>query len=123
VVPELLQRTTPGGVYLGVGPEQNFTYIAALKPQLAFIPDIRRGNLDLQLMYKALFELSTDRAEFVSRLFSRKRPAELSPTSTADDLFSAFAKAAPATDEGYNDNLKAIEQLLTGKHGFPLSND
>src|ERR1700693_6304706 len=57
VVPELVQRTSPGGVYIGVGPEQNFTYIAALKPQMAFIPDIRRGNLDLQLMYKALFEL------------------------------------------------------------------
>ena len=64
----------PGGVYLGVGPEQNFTYIAALKPKMVFITDIRRGNLHMQLMYKALFELSADRAEFVSRLFTKKRP-------------------------------------------------
>jgi hypothetical protein len=123
VVPELVQRTSPGGVYIGVGPEQNFTYIAALKPQMAFIPDIRRGNLDLQLMYKALFELSEDRAEFVSRLFSRKRPAQLTPTSTADDIFAAYVKAAPAADDIYNDNLKAIEALLVGRHGFALSND
>jgi hypothetical protein len=123
VVPELVQRTTPGGVYIGVGPEQNFTYIAALKPQMAFIPDIRRGNLDLHLMYKALFELSADRAEFVSRLFSRKRQAQLTPTSTADDIFAAYAKAAPAADDVYNDNLRAIETLLAGKHGFALSND
>ena len=61
-------------MYVGVGPEQNFTYIAALKPTMAFIVDIRRGNFDLHLIYKALFELSADRAEFVSRLFSRPRP-------------------------------------------------
>ena len=77
VIPELLTRAKPGGVYLGVGPEQNFTYIAALKPQMAFIIDIRRGNLHMQLMYKALFEMSADRAEFVSRLFTKPRPAGL----------------------------------------------
>ena len=40
VLPKLKQRVMPGGVYLGVGPEQNFTYIAALKPSIAFIIDI-----------------------------------------------------------------------------------
>ena len=78
VIPELKRRIPPGGVYLGVGPEQNFTYISALKPAMAFIIDIRRGNLHEHLLYKALFEMSADRAEFLSRLFSRKRPAGLS---------------------------------------------
>src|ERR671939_284571 len=32
VIPDLLNVAKPGRVYLGVGPEQNFTYIAALKP-------------------------------------------------------------------------------------------
>src|SRR6516162_1823736 len=32
VIPPLLQTTKPGGVYMGVGPEQNFTYIAAIHP-------------------------------------------------------------------------------------------
>ena len=59
---------------MGVGPEQNFTYIAALRPKMVFLVDIRRGNFDLQLMYKALFEMSADRADFVSKLFSKKRP-------------------------------------------------
>src|SRR3954465_12790020 len=71
VVPELTRTTKAGRVYMGVGPEQNFTYIVATKPAMAFVVDVRRGSLDLQLMYKALFELSADRAEFVSRLFSR----------------------------------------------------
>src|SRR5215813_12606750 len=74
VIPELLQTARQNRIYMGVGPEQNFTYIAALKPAMAFIVDIRHGNLDVHLMYKALFELSKDRADFVSKLFSRKRP-------------------------------------------------
>src|SRR4051794_24774933 len=69
VIPDLLARTRPGGgVYLGVGPEQNFTYIAALKPVMTIIFDIRRGNMLVQLMYKALFELSSDRADFIGKL-------------------------------------------------------
>src|SRR5881398_3678608 len=74
VIPDLLKTAKQGRVYMGVGPEQNFTYIAALKPAMAVIVDIRHGNLDVHLMYKALFEMSKDRADFVSRLFSRKRP-------------------------------------------------
>ena len=50
IIPELQTVTKPGRVYLGVGPEQNFTYIAALKPRMVFIIDIRRGNLHTQLM-------------------------------------------------------------------------
>ncbi len=40
VIPELLKTAQPGRVYLGVGPEQNFTYIAALKPAMVFIVDV-----------------------------------------------------------------------------------
>src|SRR5215813_4457961 len=90
VIPELLKTVKQGRVYLGVGPEQNFTYIAALKPAMAIIIDIRHGNLDVHLMYKALFELSKDRSEFVSRLFSRKRPSGLSTKSTASEIFNAY---------------------------------
>src|SRR4026208_2289526 len=49
VIPELKKRVRTGGVYLGVGPDQNFTYIAALRPRLVFIIDVRRGNLHAQL--------------------------------------------------------------------------
>jgi hypothetical protein len=122
VIPELKQTATPGRAYIGVGPEQNFTYIAALQPSIAFIVDIRRGNLQLHLMYKALFELATDRADFVSRLFSRKQPDGLRASSTASEIFAAYAdvEASPAL---YDRNLKAIESHLSGKHGFALSNE
>jgi hypothetical protein len=120
VVPELVSRAKPGGAYLGVGPEQNFTYIAAMKPKMAFVIDIRRGNLHLHLMYKALFELSADRVEFVGRLFTRTRPEGIPPQPTARDLFLAYEAALPASDEVYRENLRAIEDVLVKKHKLPL---
>src|SRR5437870_897139 len=120
VIPDLLRSVKQGRVYLGVGPEQNFTYINAFRPAMAIIIDIRHGNLDVHLMYKALFELSRDRIDFVSRLFSRKRPAGLTTNSTVDEISSAFIKA-DADKELYEENLKAIEDHLMKTHGFPLS--
>jgi hypothetical protein len=120
VIPELVRTAKPGRVYLGVGPEQNFTYIAALRPSMAFIIDVRRGNLHLQLMYKALFEVSADRAEFVSRLFSKKRPDGLNERSTVVDIFAAYRKLE-ASDALYAENLKAIKNQLVSKHGFALT--
>jgi hypothetical protein len=119
VIPDLVRRAKPGAVYLGVGPEQNFTYMAALRPKLAIIFDIRRGNLDLQLMYKAIFELSRDRADFVAMLFSTPRPAGVSATSTARDLFRALAATQP-NEAVFRRNLAAIEDLLVRGHGLPL---
>jgi hypothetical protein len=120
VIPRLQDRTLPGGAYLGVGPEQNFTYIAALRPKIAFIIDIRRQNLVEHLMYKALFELSADRADFISRLFSRKRPSGLDSEATAERLFQAF-EAAAADERLFDSNLQAIVESLTVRHRMPLS--
>jgi hypothetical protein len=120
VIPDLNKTIATPSVYVGVGPEQNFTYITALRPKMVFIVDIRRGNLDLQLMYKALFELSADRAEFVSKLFSRKRPEGLTTTTSALEMFAAF-RAVEATEEQYKTNLKAIQDHLTTTHKFALA--
>ena len=119
VIPVLQAKARPGGAYLGVGPEQNFTYIAALQPKIAFIIDIRRQNLLEHLMYKALFEMSADRADFVSRLFSRKRPPGLGKASTAAELFRAY-EAAPADQRLFDSNLRAIVDNLTSSHHLPL---
>src|SRR5215831_1916353 len=104
----LSMRPKGSGVYLGVGPEQNFTYIAAMHPRIAFITDIRRGNMLLHLMYKALFETSGNRADFVARLFNRKRPAGLTTRSTAAELMTAYLLAEPADESSFNTNLKSI---------------
>ena len=115
-----LKRARPGGVYLGVGPDQNFTYIVAMQPKMAIIFDIRRQNLLQHLMYKALIEMSSDRAEFISRLFSRKRPAGLDSNSSAEQLFSAF-EDVQADRSLFLENLQAIKKHLEERHGFRLS--
>jgi len=123
VAAALAGRVKPGGVYLGVGPEQNFTYIAAIRPRIAFINDIRRGNLHMHLMYKALFELSADRAEFVSRLFTKKRPEGLTPASSGADLMNAYWDILTSDEATYRKNLQDIHDLLVKKHGLPLSKE
>ena len=119
VIPDLVSRVRPGGVYLGVGPEQNYTYIVATKPALVVIFDVRRGNMLLQLMYKAIFEMAQDRADFLSILFSRPRPDGLSTTTSVTDLLNAF-KPVPPNVLMFRDNLAAIKARLTDTHGFGL---
>jgi hypothetical protein len=68
---------TSGGAYVGVGPDQNFSYIAAVRPKIAFILDIRRDNLLLHLMFKALFHRSRNRMEYLCRLFGRPPPDDV----------------------------------------------
>jgi hypothetical protein len=119
IVPELMRTVKPGRAYVGVGSEQNFTYMAAVRPSVAFIVDLRRGNLDLHLIYKTLFELSGDRADFLSRLFSRPRPSGLTASSSVDEIFAAYAGVAPV-EALYAANLKAITEHLTKTRGFAL---
>ena len=123
VIPDLIRTTKPGRVYMGVGPEQNFTYIVATKPSMVFIVDIRRGNLDLQLMYKALFELSADRAEFVSRLFSKKRPDGLDAQIDGDRDLRQVLERRDGRARCTRENLAAATDDLSKKHGFGLSPD
>lgn len=123
VAAALSDRIKPSGVYLGVGPEQNFSYIAAMRPRIAFITDIRRGNLHLHLMYKALFETSADRAELVGRLFTRKRPASLAATATAAELMDAYLQIPAGDEAAFKTNLKAILDHLMKTRGLPLDAD
>jgi hypothetical protein len=121
VIPEL-QKTSNPGAYVGVGPDQNFTYITALRPKMAFIVDIRRQNMLLQLMYKALVELSADRVDFLSRLFSRPRPAGAGPESSLQALFDAF-ETVNGDEALVQKNLKAVFDHLERTHGFPLTEE
>jgi len=122
LIPKLLAKWQPGSAYMGVGPEQNFQYIASLKPKIAFIVDIRRQNMIQHLMYKAAFEMSANRADFLSVIFSRKRPAGLSESSTTSQLFEAYlAVGMDATLP--ETNRKAIKDLLVKDHKFRLTEE
>jgi hypothetical protein len=120
VIPELQKKVRPGGVYLGVGPDQNFTYIAALRPKVAFITDIRRQNMLLHLVYKAVFEMSANRVEFLSKLFSRPLPDSLNEGGTTEEIFEAL-DAAPTDTQWADELLGEIRNRLASVHGFELT--
>lgn len=94
VTKNLAKRAKKDGVYIGVGPEQNFTYIAASKPKLAFIVDIRRANLLVHLLYKAAFEEATSRAHFLSLMLGRAHDAanDGTPADGVDAVLANVSK-------------------------------
>ena len=119
VVPELATTVPPGRIYLGVGPDQNFTYILAVRPKLAFVTDVRRGNLHIHLLYKALFEISADRAEFLARLFGRVRPAGVGKATSVRDLFAAYLRArSDAALQAESSRRIAAQLTQSGRFGL-----
>ncbi len=124
VVDKLRELGATGGAYIGVGPEQNFTYIAKVRPRIAFIVDIRRQAVIQHLMYKAVFQLAPDRIQFLSRLLSRPLPKDKAPTekSSVNELL-AFFSDTPANEQAYTANLAAIRKAIKDDFQFTLSGD
>jgi hypothetical protein len=122
VVGKIQELGASGGAYIGVGPEQNFTYIARVRPQIAFIVDIRRQAMIQHLMYKAIFSLSPNRAEFLAKLLSRPLVGKDAPGGDAsiDQLIQYFS-VAPASTETFRNNLARIEATIRSDFKFPLS--
>jgi len=71
-------------------------------------------------MYKALFELSKDRAEFVSRLFTKPRPAGLGTSSTVTEIMNAYWDTPTSNEGAYDANLAAIRDHLAKTPKLPL---
>ena len=98
VLGELRSRKVRGGAYLGVGPDQNFTYIAEVRPAIAFIVDVRRDNMLLQLLFKALFAASRTRVEYLAHLTGRPVPADIETWRAASiEKIIAYVDGTPAT--------------------------
>jgi hypothetical protein len=110
VAGEVERRAPRGSVYLGVGPDQNFTLIAHTRPKLAFVVDYRRRNLLLHLVHKALFTLAPDRAAYLTRLTAR-RPGRLPADPAAADLVRAFA-AVPLDRERLEATVDEVAAVL-----------
>jgi hypothetical protein len=119
LVRDLSAKTSPGGIFIGVGPEQNFNYIAGLRPRMVFIVDIRRQNMIEQLMYKALFEVASTRTDFLSRLFSRSRPANLKNDSSIAEIMQAYSDAP--SDSSLLDNVLKETRSRIQQHGFSIT--
>ncbi len=121
-IAELLPKAaTAGGAYIGVGPEQNFSYIALARPAYAYIVDIRRANMIEQLLYKALFDEARSRAEFVALLIARPYLPEGDP-GAAGTIEQTIAhaekeKADKTTFDAVHQRL--LERIVKG-YGFEL---
>lgn len=120
VVDKLHQLGVSGGAYLGVGPEQNFTYIAKIRPTIAFIVDVRRQAVIQHLLYKAIFHEAATRAQFLSNLLSRPITDEkIRRISSTSDLIEYFASAS-APDDVYARNLARVRKIIEKDFQFPL---
>lgn len=69
IATDLKTPALSGRAYVGVGPEQNYTYLGILEPKVAYVVDIRRGNLLEHFMFRGCFEQAKTPAEFLSLLF------------------------------------------------------
>jgi hypothetical protein len=118
----LREAGVQGGVYLGVGPEQNLTYIAAIHPAVAFIVDIRRQAVMQHLMFKAMFELARDRADFISILFSKPRPDGIDDATPIQQIWDAYSRV-PTNNEAITANAARVVERLTKTHGFTFTPD
>ncbi|MFC1729048.1 hypothetical protein ACFL6I_01815 [candidate division KSB1 bacterium] len=122
VIESIEQNAGTGGVYIGVGPEQNYTYISAVRPDVAFIMDIRHLNKMQHLAYKILFEISDTRIEFLSHLFSIPVDMEQAPgrAANAGELFS-FLSGKLTDEHMMNKTRDKVLDVLTDKYTFELT--
>ena len=121
VTDELHSRVRPGGVYLGVGPDQNFTYIAQTRPALAVIIDIRRQNMLQHLLYKALFEQAESRAEFLALWFAKETPVVRKGASLPEVLKAV--RAAPSSEPTFKRDSDRVKTILSKRYDLGLSEE
>ena len=108
-----------GGAYIGVGPEQNFSYIAQVQPSIAYLIDIRRDNLLQHLWFKAMFALAGDRAEYLAIMLGRPLPDESWHQRPLEELL-AYLDTVPPTPEYVAQNATKMSEKLHS-FGVPLT--
>jgi hypothetical protein len=121
VIDDLHQRVKPGGIYMGVGPDQNLSYIVHTRPMLAIIPDIRRQNMLEHLWFKALFAMASNRVEYVSLMVSRQ-PPQVKADATFEQILEAV-RTSPSNEKLLQKNVAAVRGLLVDKYKLKLSAD
>lgn len=124
VLGKMRKMNVTGGAYIGVGPDQSFSYIAQIRPRIAFMIDIRRDNLLQHLFFKSLFALSRNRLEYLCLLFGKPIPENLrqwdgrtiqqlidyiDKTPAKRELFDATRTAMQAKVKGFGMPLEAME--------------
>ncbi|MEP7384200.1 MAG: hypothetical protein ABI910_21165 [Gemmatimonadota bacterium] len=123
VVPRLQALGVRGGAYVGVGPDQSYSYLAAIRPTIAYLVDVRRDNLVQHLMFKGLFAQAAHRVEFLCLWLGRRLPQD--PVAWGDrsiDEVVRYVDAAPRDEALARRTSQALVDLAVAT-GVPLSDD
>lgn len=122
VAPELPKAVAPGGAFLGVGPEQNFSYIALTRPDIAFVIDIRRRNMLLHLLYKAIFEEASSRSHFLALLLGRNHDTSTDPGDGAsiEDVLAHATKVAKSREAFQTIHQRLVDRIA---HDYGITLD
>ena len=122
VMPALERARVSGGAFIGVGPDQNFSYIAQVKPEIAYIVDIRRDNLVLHLFFKALFAEAPTRVGYLCLLVGRPTPdhPERWADATIDAIVAYLDGAKPLPEAEQQQTQRRLETVMKS-FGVPLA--
>jgi hypothetical protein len=120
-MPALHAMGVKGGAYLGVGPEQNFSYLAEIRPEIALLIDIRRDNMLLHLLFKAMFEAADNRVEYLCLLYGRPAPPNPSQWNNRPlEEILLYLEFTPADSVLHAANHAALMERVT-RYGVPLT--
>jgi hypothetical protein len=112
-----------GGAFLGVGPDQNFSYVAAIRPAIAFIVDIRRDNLLEHLLFKGVFAEARNRVEYLCLLLGRPSPRDTTGWGARDlESILDYVSRAGADSAAAARARRVVRARVLGA-GIPLSAD
>jgi hypothetical protein len=121
VLGRLREMGVKGGAYVGVGPDQNFSYIAQLRPDVAFLIDIRRDNLLHHLLFKALFEHARNRVEYLCLLTGRAQPSNTRGwnDATVQEIVE-YIDVMPPDSIAFEESSRRVSETVL-HYGVPLS--
>ncbi|MEK6324131.1 MAG: hypothetical protein AABN33_21040 [Acidobacteriota bacterium] len=120
VIGKLRELGVSGGVYMGVGPDQSFSYIARIRPKMAILIDIRRDNLLQHLLFKSLFSRSRNRVEYLCTYFGKPFPKTKGWENRSVKDLVEYIDGTASDARLFEKTLKDVRQDVQ-KYGIPLS--
>jgi hypothetical protein len=120
VMTKLREIGVSGGVYVGVGPDQSFSYIAKIRPKLAIMIDIRRDNLLQHLLFKSLFGRARNRIDYLCEFFGKPVPKTKGWENRSIKELVDYIDNTASDQKLFEKSLKEVRQDVQ-KYGIPLS--
>ena len=120
VIGKLRELGISGGVYLGVGPDQSFSYLARIRPRMAIMIDIRRDNLLQHLLFKSLFSRSRNRIEYLCTYFGKPLPKTRGWENRNIKELVEYIDGTASDTRLFDKSLRDVRQDVQ-KYGVPLS--